>query len=170
LVTKSPVPGYELDDVVQTAWLRILKGIKSFRFRSQFETWVYRIVVNTHLEMLRSPNRIQVAGTDPDDGGGFNPPDPRPNPLQQVIRSEDEESFRAMIKKALLDIAPTRSTVQKWLKEYPEGLTCLSADFFNAIVKDISQHELAGNTAGQNRPSPEWSKILKNQLKNYLVK
>lgn len=41
-------------DVVQEAFIKVYKSIKEFKFKSSFSTWVYRIVVNTSIDFMRS--------------------------------------------------------------------------------------------------------------------
>ncbi|KGG81209.1 RNA polymerase subunit sigma-24 [Caloranaerobacter azorensis H53214] len=41
-------------DVVQEAFIKIYKSIREFKFKSSFSTWVYRIVVNTSIDFMRS--------------------------------------------------------------------------------------------------------------------
>jgi RNA polymerase sigma-70 factor (ECF subfamily) len=47
-VARSFVPTYALaEDVVQEAWLGVIRGIHGFEGRSSLKTWIFRIVVNT---------------------------------------------------------------------------------------------------------------------------
>src|SRR5208283_251486 len=43
----------ESEDIVQEAFLKVYHSLKSFERRSQFSTWLYRIVVNTTHDFLR---------------------------------------------------------------------------------------------------------------------
>ncbi|WP_069649197.1 RNA polymerase sigma factor [Caloranaerobacter ferrireducens] len=45
-------------DVVQEAFIKIYKSIREFKFKSSFSTWVYRIVVNTTIDFIRSKKVI----------------------------------------------------------------------------------------------------------------
>ena len=42
----------EAEDVVQDAFIKVFKNLKSFNYRSSFSTWFYRIVVNTSYHSL----------------------------------------------------------------------------------------------------------------------
>ncbi len=48
----------DADDVTQDAFVRAYRSIKSFRQGSQFRTWLYRIVVNLSLNLLKQRRRI----------------------------------------------------------------------------------------------------------------
>ncbi|MCL5973416.1 MAG: RNA polymerase sigma factor [Ferrimicrobium sp.] len=45
-------------DVLQDAYLNVFRSLERFRGDSKYETWVYRIVVNSALGHLRARNRI----------------------------------------------------------------------------------------------------------------
>src|SRR5258708_11006592 len=47
------------EEVVQEAWLGILKGIRRFEGRSQLRTWILRIVIN------RATSRVSIQGQTP---------------------------------------------------------------------------------------------------------
>ncbi len=56
----------EADDVVQEAFLRALRAMDRFDGRSEFGTWIYRIVVNLSLNAIRGRKRTaSVAPEDP---------------------------------------------------------------------------------------------------------
>jgi len=53
----------DVDDVTQDAFLHVFSALSSFRFESQFTTWVYRLVVNDalqHLRRKRSRNMVPL--------------------------------------------------------------------------------------------------------------
>ncbi len=43
----------EVDDIAQEVFITVYKNLKSFRFESQFTTWLYRITVNKCKDHLR---------------------------------------------------------------------------------------------------------------------
>lgn len=45
------------DDVVQDAWLAVLRGIDRFEARSSLKTWIFRIVANTAITRARREAR-----------------------------------------------------------------------------------------------------------------
>jgi RNA polymerase sigma-70 factor, ECF subfamily len=47
-------------DIVQEAFLRVYRGIDGFQHGSSFFTWLYRIVTNLTIDLMRKPGRKQV--------------------------------------------------------------------------------------------------------------
>ena len=45
--------GRELDDLVQEAFIKLWRGLRSFRGGSTLKTWVYRVTVNVAFDYLR---------------------------------------------------------------------------------------------------------------------
>ena len=58
----------EAEDVTQESYLRVFRGIASFRGVSQFETWLYRIVANTAMSHLRRRRRFGDLMAETEDG------------------------------------------------------------------------------------------------------
>lgn len=51
------VDSSDVDDVTQDIFLHVFRSLGSFRFESQFSTWVYRLAVNDALQHLRRKQR-----------------------------------------------------------------------------------------------------------------
>jgi RNA polymerase sigma-70 factor (ECF subfamily) len=61
-------------DVVQEAWLGVLRGIDGFQERSSLRTWVYRILVNkAKTRGVRDTRTIPASSLDPDHGPTVDP-------------------------------------------------------------------------------------------------
>ncbi len=45
----------EAEDLTQEVFIKISRGLKDFRGKSQLSTWIYRIATNAALDKLRSP-------------------------------------------------------------------------------------------------------------------
>ncbi len=54
----------DAEDLTQEAFLRAYRGLKSFGFRSDFYTWLYRIAVNVTLNFLRRSARRSRVSTE----------------------------------------------------------------------------------------------------------
>ncbi len=72
-------------DIVQDAWIKIIKGLPSLRDAGLFQAWAYRIVNNRCTDMLRKP---QVRGAD------ALPEDVRVNPFRQL---EDRDEVQVLL-------------------------------------------------------------------------
>lgn len=61
----------DAEDAAQEVFIKVARGLHSFRETSSFTTWLYRIVVNTAKDMhRRSAARVRLA----DDAGRQGPP------------------------------------------------------------------------------------------------
>jgi RNA polymerase sigma-70 factor, ECF subfamily len=49
---------HDAEDVAQEAYLRMFRGLAGFREEARFETWMYRIVANTAMSMLKRRGRF----------------------------------------------------------------------------------------------------------------
>ncbi|MBD3349470.1 MAG: sigma-70 family RNA polymerase sigma factor [Candidatus Eisenbacteria bacterium] len=73
-------------DLAQDSFIRAYRGIKSFKGRSSFSTWLYRVTMNTCIDYTRRRNRsvepqtvpeevAEYADTEPVEPGGDRSPD-----------------------------------------------------------------------------------------------
>jgi len=60
----------DADDVVQETFLKVYKSINTFRKKSSFETWLYRIVVNLSLNVVKRRKRRRESPIDQVFGNG----------------------------------------------------------------------------------------------------
>jgi RNA polymerase sigma-70 factor (ECF subfamily) len=94
-------------DLVQEAFLRVHRGLDAFEGGSSFFTWLYRIVTNLAIDLLRKPSRREAEPLDPDraDDGAEQPFVSRidgADPLDVVRRGE----IRGRIESALAALPP----------------------------------------------------------------
>jgi RNA polymerase sigma-70 factor (ECF subfamily) len=65
-------------ELVQEAFLRVYKSLSSFQGGSSFFTWLYRIVTNLSIDLMRKPGRqttdLEEARLDHDDGADVDVP------------------------------------------------------------------------------------------------
>ena len=54
----------DAEDVYQEVFMNVFNHIQSFQFQSSFDTWLYRIVVNTSLNYRKKRNRHQKTTID----------------------------------------------------------------------------------------------------------
>ena len=81
-------------DVLQDSFIKIFKNLSSFNYESRFDTWVYRIVVNTCNDALRkAKNRSNVISMTPkdeeDEEYELNIPDKSAGPEEQYQKKEE---------------------------------------------------------------------------------
>ena len=84
----------DADDAVQDTFLKIQRGIKSFRGQSTFLTWAFRILVNTCYDLRRSRMRrkeqAQEASND------LPRPEPRARGAHPSLRMAIERALQAL--------------------------------------------------------------------------
>ncbi len=75
----------DAQEVTQDVFMKIYRNLKSFRFRSSFRTWVYRITVNTAINRYRKSLRENKGRTGYDEAGHniYSAP-AEPVPMQQA--------------------------------------------------------------------------------------
>lgn len=84
---------HDASDASQEAILKVFINLAKFRFQSAFSTWIYRVVVNTCVDMLRK-RKNTVALED------YDTKSPYANPDQDVLYSE----FKAGLIQAVADL------------------------------------------------------------------
>lgn len=99
-------------DALQESLIKVYRNLDRFQENSRFDTWVYRIVINTCNDMIRKSKRristeasrlpYEVLEKRPE------PEDPAPGPEQQVVNQEQ--------RKQILDV------LEQLPKEYKEIL------------------------------------------------
>ena len=93
-------------DALQESFIKIYKSLPSFNFKSKFDTWVYRIVVNTCSDMLRKTKvRSNVTAIVPlvngsgDEEYELEIPDDSPGPEATYTKKEDSEYILMCLEK-----------------------------------------------------------------------
>ncbi|HVM11419.1 MAG TPA: sigma-70 family RNA polymerase sigma factor [Actinomycetota bacterium] len=56
---------HEAEDVAQEVYLRVYRGLPTFRQEASFETWLYRIVANTAFTQMRRRGRFGDVAPEP---------------------------------------------------------------------------------------------------------
>jgi RNA polymerase sigma-70 factor (ECF subfamily) len=102
------------DDVVQTVFLKLFRGLPGFRFEAALSTWIYRIALNECLNQNRTRNRYvpleEILGSRTEI-------DPGPGPDERNERSEAER----IIHQAVMNLSSKLRTVV--VLKYLEGLS-----------------------------------------------
>ncbi|QIB69466.1 sigma-70 family RNA polymerase sigma factor [Aminipila butyrica] len=83
-------------DVLQESFIKIFRHLDKFKEDSKFETWVYRIVVNTCYDSLRKNKGRQqerpLAIREEEEGGELELPDNQPLP-EDVLLNREHSSY-----------------------------------------------------------------------------
>lgn len=104
--------GAHVDDLVQEAWLRVLRGAGSFDGRARFTTWLFAVTRNACLDHARRRARSPEAAPAPRDAGdgpdaGWGPVDPAPGVLDSVARRE----LSGLVEQAVADLSSVQREV-----------------------------------------------------------
>ncbi|MBQ4576316.1 MAG: sigma-70 family RNA polymerase sigma factor, partial [Firmicutes bacterium] len=79
-------------DALQESFIKIYRHLESFREGSKFDTWVYRIVVNTCNDMLRKNHGAPVEylnrSDEEEEEYTLELPDTDPGPQESLLRKE----------------------------------------------------------------------------------
>jgi len=98
------------EDAAQETFIQAWLRLPSYRPQSSFRNWLYRIAVNTAIDMLRKEKRIL-----PDTVENMSLPDSQPDPESMVASSERTE----MVQAAVLAL-PDASRAVLVLREYED--------------------------------------------------
>jgi RNA polymerase sigma-70 factor (ECF subfamily) len=94
---------HDAEDVVQESFLRAYRYLGRFEARADFGTWLYRIVTNCAIELLRVRQaREHRARMEPLDSEVAGPPSPAPGPERLAESAQLKERVTA----ALADLSP----------------------------------------------------------------
>jgi RNA polymerase sigma-70 factor (ECF subfamily) len=111
-------PGFDAEEAYQEIFLKVHRSLASFRFESDFSTWIHRIAVNAALTRRRSLQRRRQKEQvmDGDDFFEMTPSSPWDNPENQHLRREILEKIEA----ALQDIPPRQRAV--FVMKHDQGM------------------------------------------------
>jgi len=102
-------------DCVQESFIKAYKNLKQFNFQSSFNTWLYRIVTNTSLDLLRR-NKKHLNDL----------------PIEKPQNEEDDEYF-IQIEDDSSDVEEI-TTRKENIKAVHEAISELSDDFKKVII------------------------------------
>ena len=146
----------DAEEIAQDAFVKAFKGLESFKERSSFSTWLYRIVVNTALNKKKLKKWITVDDTDlitQDEQFGFDS-------LTQYLKIEDQKKF---IRMALYSLNKQEKL-------------CLTLFYLSELsVKEIQEITAISESnikvlllRGRKHLYEELKKLLKSEVKNLI--
>ncbi len=116
----------DAEDAAHDAFLSVWQNIDSFKFRSRFSTWLYRIVKNKCLNVIDQRKRRKTDPMDIDDSQPWVPLD-NTTPEQEVLRTEQSEILHAALgrlKESYRTILILRELRELSYEEIAEVLNC----------------------------------------------
>jgi RNA polymerase sigma-70 factor (ECF subfamily) len=91
----------DAEDIAQDVFLKAFHGLKGFRRRAKFSTWLYGIMLNCVRSHWRSKGRrkafVSLGGGDGEDGSMPDPPSDQEGPVASSVRKETIEMVRRAI-------------------------------------------------------------------------
>ena len=101
----------EVENVVQTSFLKAMEALETFRGESRFCTWVGRIVTRTGLDMLRSRKRVEGLSLDELSVDSDEAPLAHPELLvdwrEDPSRSIERQELQAILDRAISTLPDT---------------------------------------------------------------
>lgn len=116
----------DAEDVAQDVFLSVWQNINKFQFRSQFSTWLYKIVKNKCLNLIDQRKRRKTEPMEIDDSQPWIPLD-NVTPEQEVIQSERNQILHQALdklKESYRTILILRELRQLSYEEIAEILDC----------------------------------------------
>ena len=81
-------------DCVQEAMLKAWRALPQYRGDCSLETWLYRIAASCCLDLLRKQRRTPAASAEQLAEEGFDPPDPSPQPEEELQRRDERAELQ----------------------------------------------------------------------------
>lgn len=87
----------DAQDCAQEVMVKAWRSIGAYRQSCSLETWLYRICMSVCIDFLRRKKRTVADSTDALSEGGFDLPDPAPQPEEAVIDRQSHQELRRVI-------------------------------------------------------------------------
>ena len=146
-------------DCAQETMLKAWRALPDYRGDCSLETWLYRIAASCCLDFLRKKNRETAESTEQlAEEGGFDPPDPSPQPEEELQRRDE----RAELQNALaalpddMRVALTMSAVEgRRYEDIAQVLGVAPGTVKSRISR--ARVRLSEILSGKREPSPTFS-------------
>jgi RNA polymerase sigma-70 factor, ECF subfamily len=86
----------DAEDAVQETFLKVQRGIASFRGQSSFATWTFRILINTCYDVRRSRLRKKEVANEPEGEEATKRPEPRAPAAHPSLRMALERAVASL--------------------------------------------------------------------------
>lgn len=85
----------DAEEAAQDAFVKVFKGLRGFRGGSAIGTWIYRIAVNSALNVYRARRKVGGHKVNLEDAGDI--PDARPPEQKEALAGQDAKSALAEV-------------------------------------------------------------------------
>ena len=89
----------DAEEAAQDVFIKVFKGLKRFNFNSSLGTWIYRITINTAINIYRSGRRHKILGMMDYDKIKDSVPDPRDVSKERIERNHAAETLDSIMRK-----------------------------------------------------------------------
>lgn len=114
----------EAEDLTQEVFFKVYKSVKTFKHRSKFSTWIYRITVNLSLNHLRKKRQLSWLSLDnPSEQANGETLNTLSTPSWDLPDVFLEQKERDKIIWKMINLLPKKQRVALILHRY-EGLSC----------------------------------------------
>lgn len=158
-------------DVVQEAFLKVFRSVERFQFRSSFKSWLYRVVVNEAITLLRrrkikeeldpAPGRNLAAGSDQRAG--------RWQPEEAALESEERRLLRWAI--GQLDPIHRSVVVLKYFHDFSDteigaAVGCPSGTVKSRLhrARELLRHSISKRMGRPDLIALSYARLLENPL------
>ena len=90
--------GRDAEEVTQDVFIKVFRGLKRFKFGSSFGTWIYRITMNTAINIYRSGRKHRNFGMADYDEIKESIPDPRNASREEIEKRSAAETIDRIFK------------------------------------------------------------------------
>ncbi|MBN1782906.1 RNA polymerase sigma factor [bacterium] len=133
----------DAEDVYQEVFMRVYSNIRNFQHKSSFETWLYRIVVNTVINFRRSSKRHRGFTSISDQfekTAAWSPMDEKPLPDEIVMNQEILKNIHDALDRLTM-IQRTVFTLRFYqefkINEIADILECTEGTIKNTLFRSI---------------------------------
>ncbi|MEN6619355.1 MAG: RNA polymerase sigma factor [Rikenellaceae bacterium] len=106
----------EAEDIVQEVFIKSYQSLSSFKGKSEFSTWLYRITVNTCLNAINKKQRLNIFQKSEETAARiFNIRSEDKNPEESIVAGEKEKAVKEAI-----NSLPKQQRTAFTLKRYEE--------------------------------------------------
>ncbi|MCF7885597.1 MAG: RNA polymerase sigma factor [Candidatus Marinimicrobia bacterium] len=97
----------DAEDLYQDTFIKVYENIDTFKFKSQFYTWVYRIMANLAFNRFRKRKKMQIVDDQDDYLWDTLPADHNSEPENKMPKKKLKEK----VDKAIANLSPRQKTV-----------------------------------------------------------